>query len=227
MSVTGIAAWRPWPSCRGGNAAPPPLECQCEVISSRCPQEPGGHLHHLARNRGRACRGCAGRLPGCRAGEPRTDSATTGRGWNPRPSGRRRMSNLKHNRRACEARPPRRPIAAMARPASAITGPATAQKVTPDITLPPRTPTPCRVKMTPASVTRTPTPTSTTRLMMPPLSRVTGPGPAEIPARREYVPNGQAVQPLLTPTLPLARTPRPSYRPSSRLPGQVRPGSPG
>ncbi len=26
----------------------------------------------LVRNRGRGCRGCAGRLPGCRAGEPRT-----------------------------------------------------------------------------------------------------------------------------------------------------------
>jgi len=46
------------------------------------------------RNRGRACRGCAGRLPGCRAGEPRTHSATAGRGWNPCLSGRRRMSTV-------------------------------------------------------------------------------------------------------------------------------------
>ena len=60
-----------------------PLECQCDVIPLTCPQEPSGHLHQLVRNCGRACRGCAGRLPGCRAGEPRTDSATAGRGWNP------------------------------------------------------------------------------------------------------------------------------------------------
>src|SRR5690242_11970968 len=36
------------------------------------------------------------------------------------------------------------------------------------MTLPPRTPTPCRVKTTPASMRRNPAPTSATRLMMPP-----------------------------------------------------------
>src|SRR5947207_3941647 len=59
-------------------------------------------------------------------------------------------------------------MTARTRPASAITGPATAQKLTPDMTLPPRTPTPCRVKTTPAIMRRNPAPTSTTRLMMPP-----------------------------------------------------------
>src|SRR6185437_13182524 len=59
-------------------------------------------------------------------------------------------------------------MTARTRPTSAITGPATAQKVTLDMTLPPRTPTPCRVKTTPASMRRNPAPTSTTRLMMPP-----------------------------------------------------------
>ena len=91
------------PSGRRGNAAPPPLECQCDVIPSSCPQEPGGHLHHLVRDRGRARRGCAGRLPGSRAGEPRTGRArswaTVGRGWNPCPSGRRRMSTRSSPRR--------------------------------------------------------------------------------------------------------------------------------
>src|SRR5689334_3933765 len=59
-------------------------------------------------------------------------------------------------------------MTARTRPASAITGPATAQKLTLDMTLPPRTPMPCRVKTTPASMRRNPAPTSTTRLMMPP-----------------------------------------------------------
>src|SRR5271165_59505 len=92
VTLIRIAATRLRLSGRGGNAAPPPLECQYEVISSCCPQEPGGHLYYLVQNRGRACRGCAGRLPGCRAGEPRTDSATAGRGWDPRPSSRWWMS---------------------------------------------------------------------------------------------------------------------------------------
>src|SRR3954451_23966962 len=48
-----------------------------------------------------------------------------------------------------------------------MTGPATAQKVMPDITLPPRTPTPCSVKTVPASARANPVPTSTTRFMVP------------------------------------------------------------
>ena len=39
------------------------------------------------RDRGGARRGCAGRLPDYRADEPRTNSATVRRGWNPRPPG--------------------------------------------------------------------------------------------------------------------------------------------
>jgi hypothetical protein len=45
-------------------------------------------------------------------------------------------------------------------------GPATAQKVSPDMALPPMTPTPWSVKMTPASVMRTPTPARMIVLMM-------------------------------------------------------------
>jgi hypothetical protein len=51
-------------------------------------------------------------------------------------------------------------MAAVARPARAITGPATAQVVELDMKLPPMTPTPWSVKMTPASVMRSPRPTS-------------------------------------------------------------------
>ena len=81
--LTRIAVRRPRLSGWGGDTAPPPHECQCEVIPLTCPRERSGHLHHLVWNRGRTCRGCAGRLPGCRACEPRTNSTTVGRGWNP------------------------------------------------------------------------------------------------------------------------------------------------
>ena len=57
-----------------------------------------------ARNRGRACRGCAGRRRDCPACEPRTYSATTGRGWNPRPLGRWRMSTQLRTRRTWDRR---------------------------------------------------------------------------------------------------------------------------
>src|SRR5271169_4194326 len=65
----------------------------------------------------------------------------------------------------------------MARPITAITGPATAQKVSPDMALPPMTPTSWSVIMTPASVTRAPTPARMIILMMLPLSWPVGCGP--------------------------------------------------
>src|SRR5258707_2787729 len=50
----------------------------------------------------------------------------------------------------------RRPMAASPIPASAISGPTTAQNVTPDMTLPPSKSRPCSVKTTPAIVISTP-----------------------------------------------------------------------
>ena len=51
-----------------------------------------------------------------------------------------------------------------ARPASAMIGPATAQVVVPDMKLPPMTPTPCRVKTTPARVMSDPAAASRIRV---------------------------------------------------------------
>ena len=51
-----------------------------------------------------------------------------------------------------------------ARPARAMIGPATAQVVVPDMKLPPMTPTPCRVKMTPARVMSDPAAASRIRV---------------------------------------------------------------
>src|SRR5713226_254726 len=57
------------------------------------------------------------------------------------------------------------PMAARASPASAMIGPATAQKELLDMVLPPMAPTPCSVNMTPASATSTPRPTSRPLIM--------------------------------------------------------------
>src|SRR5580692_2574107 len=58
----------------------------------------------------------------------------------------------------------RRARAIRVRPARAMTGPATAQVVVPDMTLPPMTPTPCRAKMTPARVISDPAAASRIRV---------------------------------------------------------------
>lgn len=74
-----------------------------------------------------------------------------------------------------------------ARPARAITGPATAQVVVPDMKLPPMTPTPWRVKMTPARVMSNPAATSRILVVMdipaPPgaAGTVTGLAPRTVP----------------------------------------------
>ncbi len=45
------------------------------MVYSSCPRQPSGHVHYPAPNRGRACRGCAGRRRGYPACEPRTSPA--------------------------------------------------------------------------------------------------------------------------------------------------------
>src|SRR5690242_17078635 len=112
-------------------------------------------------------------------------------------------------------------MAARTTPASTMTGPATAQKVTPDITLPPRTPTPCSVKTTPASVRTNPLPTSTTRLMvLPHTSRAAGRGPP--PCRYPW--NGAAGTGVQRDLAVVLGGPRPGARPEFLR--QVRGGGP-
>ena len=65
--------------------------------------------------------------------------------------------------------PPRRPVTTRAMPASTTSGPTMAHRVTPDIALPPTTPSPCRVQSAPTSTSRMPRPMRSGPLM---------PGPA-------------------------------------------------